>query len=59
MISTPYVKPTCLIVSHPITSPLIKDISVLDAMFLSAGNLTQTYTIGDNGLTKTSNASAT
>jgi len=59
MISTPYVKPTCLITFHPITSPLIKDISVLDATFPSAGNPTQTYTIGNNDLTKTSNASAT
>ena len=59
MISTPCVRLTYLITFHPITSPLIKDISVLDATFPSAGNPTQNYTIGNNGLTKASNASAT
>ena len=59
MISMPYVRPTYLITFHPITSPLIKDISVLDATFPSAGSLKPTYKIGNNDLTKASNASTT
>lgn len=36
-----------------------KNLSVPNATFPSAGNLTQTYKIGNNGLTKASDASAT